>query len=121
MIDISTNYLGLALSSPLVASASPLCDSVDKIRALEDSGIAAVVLPSLFEEQLELEGSAVNADLTRGAESSPESLSYFPDLLTYNLGPDAYLELIRKAKETASIPIIASLNGISSGGWICYA
>src|SRR5206468_1691893 len=80
-----------------------------------------VVLPSLFEEQLELEGSAVNADLTRGAESSPESLSYFPDLLTYNLGPDAYLELIRKAKETASIPIIASLNGISSGGWICYA
>lgn len=121
MIDISTNYLGLALSSPLVASASPLCDSVEKIRTLEESGIAAVVLPSLFEEQLELEGTAVNADLSRGAESSPESLSYFPDLHTYNLGPDAYLELIRKAKEAASIPIIASLNGISTGGWICYA
>lgn len=121
MIDISTNYLGLALSSPLVASASPLCDSVDKIRLLEDSGIAAVVLPSLFEEQLELDGLSLNADLSRGAESSPESLSYFPDLHTYNLGPDAYIELIRKAKESVSIPVIASLNGISSGGWLCYA
>ena len=80
-----------------------------------------MVLPSLFEEQLELESHAVHADLSRGAESFPESLNYFPDLHNYNLGPDAYLELIHKAKQGVSIPVIASLNGVSLGGWTRYA
>ena len=121
MIDLTTTYLGLALRNPIVASASPLCDSLDKIRHLEDHGIAAVVLPSLFEEQLTLESETLDADLFRGAESFAESLNYFPDLTTYNLGPDGYLELIRKAKVSVSIPVIGSLNGVSAGGWIRYA
>ena len=118
MSDLSTKYLGMNLKSPLVASASPLCESVDNIKRLEDYNLAAVVLPSLFEEQLELESMAVDADLARGAESFPESANFFPDLQTYNLGPDGYLELIRHAKESVQIPIIASLNGSSSGGWL---
>jgi dihydroorotate dehydrogenase (fumarate) len=121
MIDLTTTYLGLSLKSPLVASASPLCDSAEKIRRLEDAGISAVVLPSLFEEQIELESQAVNSDLMRGEESSSESLSYLPELHNYNLGPDQYLELIHKAKHSAAIPVIASLNGISPGGWVRYA
>ena len=121
MSDLRTNYLGLLLKSPLLASASPLCESVDNIRRLEDHQIAAVVLPSLFEEQLELESLTIDYDLARGAESFPESANFFPDLQTYNLGPDGYLELIRHAKESVDIPIIASLNGISDGGWLEYA
>jgi Dihydroorotate dehydrogenase len=113
MIDITTTYMGLPLRSPIVASASPLCDSLENIRRFEESGVGAVVLPSLFEEQLELESNAIHSDLSRGAESFPESLNYFPNLQNYNLGPDAYLELIRKARVSVSIPVIASLNGIS--------
>ncbi len=121
MIDLTTKYLGLTLKNPIVASASPLCDSIDRIRRLEDHGIAAVVLPSLFEEQLTLESEALEADLMRGADSFAESLNYFPDATTYNLGPDGYLELIRTAKASVSIPIIGSLNGTSAGGWLRYA
>ena len=121
MIDLSTRYMGLHLENPIVASASPLCDSVDKIRLLEDHGIAAVVLPSLFEEQLILESESVDADLSRGAEAFPESSSFLPNMTDYNLGPDGYLELIRKAKESVSVPLIASLNGVSPGGWVRYA
>src|SRR3974377_192206 len=121
MSDLSTKYLGLNFKSPLLASASPLCESVDNIKRLEEHGIAGVVLPSLFEEQLELESLAVDSDLTRGAESFPESANFFPDLQTYNLGPDGYLELIRHAKEAVEIPVIASLNGVSDGGWLQYA
>ena len=121
MSDLRTKYLGLNLKSPLLASASPLCESVDHIKRLEDHEIAGVVLPSLFEEQLELESMTVDYDLARGAESFPESANFFPDLQTYNLGPDGYLELIRHAKESVGIPIIASLNGISDGGWLQYA
>jgi dihydroorotate dehydrogenase (fumarate) len=121
MSDLSTRYLGLSLKSPLLASASPLCESVENIKRLEDHNIAAVVLPSLFEEQLELESMTIDADLGRGAESFPESATFFPDLKTYNLGPDGYLELIRHAKESVRIPIIASLNGVSKGGWLQYA
>ncbi len=121
MSDLSTKYLGLNLKSPLVASASPLCESVENIKRLEDHNIAAVVLPSLFEEQLELESMTVDADLGRGADSFPESASFFPDLKTYNLGPDGYLELIRHTKESVRIPVIASLNGVSTGGWLQYA
>jgi dihydroorotate dehydrogenase (fumarate) len=121
MIDLTTTYMGLPLRSPIVASASPLCDSLENIRRFEENGVGAVVLPSLFEEQLELESNAVHADLSRGAESFPESLNYFPDLHNYNLGPEAYLELIHKAKQGVSIPVIASLNGVSLGGWTRYA
>ena len=121
MIDLSTTYMGLKLKSPIVASASPLCDSVDKICLLEDHGIAAVVLPSLFEEQLNIDSESVDADLSRGAEAFAESASFLPDLMGYNLGPYGYLELIRKAKQTVSIPVIGSLNGVSPSGWIQYA
>ena len=121
MIDITTTYLGLPMKSPIVASASPLCESLENIRHLEDAGAGAVVLPSLFEEQLDLDSLAVDSDLSRGSESFPESLNYLPDLNTYNLGPDGYLELIRRARERVSIPVIASLNGVSPGGWARYA
>ena len=121
MSDLSTKYLGLDLKSPLLASASPLSESLDNIKRLEDHGLAGVVLPSLFEEQLSLESLAVDSDLARGTESFPESANFFPDLQTYNLGPDGYLELIRHAKEAVKIPVIASLNGVSSGGWLEYA
>jgi dihydroorotate dehydrogenase (fumarate) len=121
MSDLSTKYLGLDLKSPLLASASPLSESVDNIKRLEDHGLAGVVLPSLFEEQLALESLAVDSDLARGTDSFPESANFFPDLQTYNLGPDGYLELIRHAKEAVKIPVIASLNGVSSGGWLEYA
>jgi dihydroorotate dehydrogenase (fumarate) len=121
MSDLSTKYLGLQLKSPLLASASPLSESVDNIKRLEDQNLGAVVLPSLFEEQLQLDSLSVNSDLDRGSDSFPESANFFPDLQSYNLGPDGYLELIREAKESVSIPIIASLNGVSRGGWLEYA
>jgi dihydroorotate dehydrogenase (fumarate) len=121
MIDLTTTYLGLPLRSPIVASASPMCDSIENIRRFEESGVGAVVLPSLFEEQLDLESQSVHSDLSRGVESFPESLNYFPHLANYNLGPDAYLELIHEAKRSVSVPVIASLNGVSLGGWTRYA
>lgn len=121
MIDLGTTYMDLGLKNPIVASASPLCDSVDKIRLLEDHGVAAVVLPSLFEEQLRLESESVDADLSRGADAFPESASFLPELADYNLGPDGYLDLIRKAKSAVSIPVIASLNGVTPAGWVRYA
>jgi dihydroorotate dehydrogenase (fumarate) len=121
MIDLSTTYLGLPLKSPLVASASPMCDSVDNLRRLEDAGVGAAVLPSLFEEQLELESRTVDLDYSRGAESFAESLNYMPNLAAYNTGPEGYLDLIRRAHERCNFPIIASLNGATSGGWVHYA
>lgn len=121
MTDLTTRYLGLTLTSPLVASASPLCDSVDGICRLADAGVAAVVLPSLFEEQLVLESLSVHADLERGADTFAEAAGFFPDLHTYNLGPDGCLELICQAKARVDIPIVASLNGVTVGGWIEYA
>ncbi|HYB62494.1 MAG TPA: dihydroorotate dehydrogenase-like protein [Methylomirabilota bacterium] len=120
-MDFSTRYLGLDLHNPVVASASPLCESIPNLRALEDQGIAAVVLPSLFEEQLTLEANALDSDLSRGTESFGEALSYLPDLSGYNLGPQGYLELIHKAKKAISVPVIASLNGTSRAGWIRFA
>jgi len=121
MIDLSTRYLGLRLASPLVASASPLCESIDNIRAMEDAGAGAVVLHSLFEEQLDVESTHLDRYLSHGGESYAEALEYFPDLTGYNLGPDGYLEHVRRAKEAVGIPIIGSLNGVSSGGWIEFA
>ncbi len=121
MIDLTTRYLGLSLTSPLVASASPLGERLDTICRLEDAGAAAVVLPSLFEEQISLESEQLDHHLSHGAESYAEALSYFPDLHTYRLGPDGYLEHVRRAKARVRIPVIGSLNGVSSGGWIDYA
>ena len=121
MIDLSTRYLGLSLASPLVASASPLSESLANIRAMEDAGAAAVVLHSLFEEQIDVESEHLDRYLSHGAESHPEALDYFPDLAGYNLGPDGYLEHLRRAKEAVGIPIIGSLNGVSTGGWIEFA
>jgi dihydroorotate dehydrogenase (fumarate) len=121
MSDLTTQYLGLTLKSPLVASACPVTESVSNIRELEDAGVGAVVLPSLFEEQLELESRALDEDLSRGSDSFPESQSVLPDLQTYNSGPDGYLNLISGAKDAVDIPVIASLNGVSPGGWAEYA
>jgi dihydroorotate dehydrogenase (fumarate) len=121
MIDLSTRYLGLALRNPLVCSSSPLTERLDEIRRMEDAGAAAVVLPSLFEEQIDLESRHLDMHLSHGTESYAEALTYFPDMRTYNLGPDSYLEHVRRAKAAVDIPVIASLNGVSSGGWISYA
>lgn len=121
MTDLATTYLGLTLKNPLVVSASPLCEDVGNIRRMEDAGAAAVVMHSLFEEQINLESQELDRHLSYGTESFAESLTYFPDLTDYNLGPDEYLEHIRRVKGAVAIPIIGSLNGVSTGGWIRYA
>jgi dihydroorotate dehydrogenase (fumarate) len=121
MLDLTTNYMGLTLKNPLVVSPSPLCEHIGNILRMEDAGASAVVLHSLFEEQITLESEELNEFLSAGTESFAESLSYFPDMTRYNLGPEGYLEHIRKAKQAVDIPIIASLNGVSTGGWIKYA
>lgn len=120
-MDLSTTYMGLKLKNPLVPSASPLSKTLDGIKKLEDAGAAAVVLYSLFEEQIAFEQEELNYFLDRGTGSFAEALSYFPEVGEYNLGPEEYLNHIRRAKEATSIPIIASLNGVSAGGWIDYA
>ncbi len=120
-MDLSTKYLGLSLKNPLVASASPLSEKIDTIKKLEDSGVSAVVLYSLFEEQISLEARELNHHMTAGTESFAESLTYFPEPQDFVRGPDQYLEHIRKAKAAVKIPIIASLNGRSVGGWTDYA
>ena len=121
MPDLSTTYLGLHLKNPLVASASPLSKKVGNARRLEDAGAAAVVMYSLFEEQITHESNELDHYLERGTNTYAESLSYFPDLGSYNLGPEPYLEHLHRIKQAVSIPVIGSLNGISSGGWIDYA
>ncbi len=121
MVDLTTNYLGLELKNPLVASASPLSKKVDTVRRLEDAGVSAVVMYSLFEEQIIHEGEALDHFLTRGTESNPEAITYFPDLGTYNIGPEKYLEHVRRVKEAVDIPVIGSLNGFTGGGWVDYA
>lgn len=121
MIDLSTFYLGHKLSSPLVASSSPLCKDLTNLQKMEEAGAGAVVLHSLFEEQILLESQSLDRFLNAGSESYAESTSYFPDLPTYDIGPRAYLEHIRAAKKALKIPVIASLNGASLGGWVRYA
>ncbi|HEY8668755.1 MAG TPA: hypothetical protein VIL86_19060, partial [Tepidisphaeraceae bacterium] len=121
MIDLSTKYLGLTLKNPLVVSSSPLTEDLSNIRKMEDHGASAVVLHSLFEEQITIDSNNLDRGLSDGVDSFAESLSYFPDLPSYKIGPDAYLELIHHAKAAVDIPIIASLNGISRGGWTQYA
>ena len=121
MIDFSTQYLGLKLSGPIVVSSTPLSESLDNIRRMEDAGAAAIVLMSLFEEQLALESKALDEDLSRGTESFAESLGYLPDLDDYRMTQEVYLEHVRRAKEAVKIPIMASLNGATTGGWVRFA
>ncbi len=119
--DLSTRYLGFDLASPLVASASPITGELDTLRRLQDCGVGAVVLPSLFEEQIEHEESELLRLRDVGSQSFGEALDYFPALAVYNSGPDAYLEKIAAARKALSIPVVASLNGASTGGWVHYA
>ena len=121
MIDLTTRYLGLTLRTPLVPSASPLSQEIGSIRRLEDAGASAVVLYSLFEEQLRQESVELDHHLSTGTDSFAESLTFFPQASEFRLGPEGYLEHIRKAKEAVDIPIIASLNGATVGGWTKFA
>ncbi len=120
-MDLKTQYLGLNLRTPLVAAASPLSEELDSIRLMEDSGASAVVLYSLFEEQLQQDRLELHHKLEQGTESYPEALSYFPEAVDYNLGPEDYLKHIAKARAAVHIPIIASLNASTPGGWTKYA
>lgn len=120
-MDLSTRYLGLNLSHPIVASASPLSETLDGIKRLEEGGVAAVVLFSLFEEQIRQESAALSYLLDYGSDSFAEALSYFPRIDDRTPGRDAYLDLIRRASEQTTIPIIASLNCITSEGWVDFA
>jgi dihydroorotate dehydrogenase (fumarate) len=120
-MDLSTNYLGLHLNNPIVPSASPMSRSLDSMKRMEDAGAAAIVMYSLFEEQIAHEAAELNHYLSYGTESFAESLTYFPEAQEYNLGPDEYVELLQAAKKSLGIPVIGSLNGISVGGWIDYA
>lgn len=120
-IDLSTTYLGLKLKNPLVVSSSPLCEDLANIRRMEDSGAAAVVLHSLFEEQIDVDSEELDRFLTETSEISAESQTQLPNLPRRVMGPEGYLKHIRRSKEAVGIPIIASLNGTSRGGWIRYA
>jgi len=121
MTDLSTTYLGLQLKSPIVVSSSPLQRDLEAVREMERAGAAAVVMHSLFEEQIDIESEELNRWLEYGSESFAESLHYLPDLENYNHGPEAYLEHLARVKKAVSIPVIASLNGSSIGGWTRYA
>src|ERR1017187_2195722 len=111
MTDMSMHYLGIKLSGPIVVASTPLSESIDNIRHMEDAGASAIVLTSLFEEQLALESGALDDDLSRGTNSFAESLDYLPDLKDYRMTHEVYLEHLRQAREAVAIPIIASLNG----------
>ena len=121
MVDLKTTYLGLTLKNPLVASASALSKRTSYVKQMEDAGISAVVMYSLFEEQIIHDSLAFNYYMERGTDRFAESLDYFPDLDRYNVGPDQYLEHLRRNKEAVDIPVIGSLNGVSNSGWIEYA
>lgn len=121
-VDLTTDYMGLQLAHPVVPSASPLTGDIDHIHALVEAGAPAVVLPSLFEEQIEHDAMAVHFSLEMGADGFGEAAEgFFPQLDDYNTGPEDYLDLIRRARSEASVPVIASLNGVSTGGWTLYA
>jgi dihydroorotate dehydrogenase (fumarate) len=120
-MDLTTHYLGLKLRTPLVVAASPLSEEIDKIKRMEDAGAAAVVVYSLFEEQLRRDRFELHQNLEQGTFSYPEALTYFPEPEEFHLGPEDYLKHISNAKKSVKIPIIASLNGSSTGGWTQYA
>jgi len=121
MTDLRTTYLGLQLKNPLVASASPLSEKVETARQLEESGVSAIVMYSLFEEQIIHESLELDYYLERGTYAYAEALTYFPDVGRYALAPDKYIDRIRELKRNLNVPIIASLNGASLGGWVKYA
>jgi dihydroorotate dehydrogenase (fumarate) len=121
MVDLTSTYLGLPLKNPLVASASPLSQKLEVARQLGESGIAAIVMYSLFEEQIIRESLKLQEDLTRGTDQFAEALSYIPEIGSYSIGPETYVEHLRKVKQAVSVPVIGSLNGVSTGGWIEYA
>ena len=121
MTNLKTTYLGMELKNPLVASASTLSKRTSRVRQMEDSGVSAVVMYSLFEEQIVHDSLAFNYFMERGTDTFAEALDYFPDLERYNVGPEEYLEQIQKNKKAVDIPIIGSLNGVSNSGWIEYA
>ena len=120
-IDLSTTYLGLKLKNPLVASSSPMCADVGNVRRIEDAGASAVVLHSLFEEQIEHESDELDRFMHAAAERGPEAPTHFPELTHRVMGPETYLSHIVKCKQAVRIPVIASLNGVSNGGWLSYA
>ena len=120
-MDTRTTYLGIELKHPIVPSASPLSRSIDTIRRLEDNGAAALVMHSLFEEQITLESEQLDHYLSYFTDAFAEALSWYPEQQDYRVGPEEYLDNVRRAKEAVDIPIIGSLNGISTGGWIDYA
>ena len=121
MIDLSTSYLGFKLNGPIVVSSTPLSESTENVCRMEESGAAAIVLTSLFEEQLALESQTLDDDLSRGTESFAESLGYLPELDDYRMTHDGYLESVRRSKAAVKIPIMASLNGATTGGWVRFA
>ncbi|MGB8213175.1 MAG: dihydroorotate dehydrogenase-like protein [Anaerolineales bacterium] len=122
MADLTTTYLGLKLKNPLVASAAqPISDKVEKVKRLEEAGVAAVVMYSLFEEQIIHESLELDHYLSVGSEISPEVMSYYPEAGNFTLAPEAYVEAVHKTKNAVKIPVIGSLNGVSTGGWIKYA
>lgn len=120
-MDLSTTYMGMKLKNPIVPSASPLSKDLGNIRRMEDAGASAIVMYSLFEEQITHESMQLYYHMTHGTESFSEALSYFVDMQKYNHGPDEYLEHVRRARQAVNIPIIASLNGASNNGWLDYA
>lgn len=121
MVDLTTTYLGLKLKNPLVASASPLTKKIDTARQLEDGGVSAIVMYSLFEEQIIQESLKLHNDLLRGTDSFAEALTYIPEYGPYSIGPQTYLEQLARIKASVSVPVIGSLNGATTGGWIEYA
>jgi dihydroorotate dehydrogenase (fumarate) len=121
MTDLSMQYLGMNLNGPIVVASTPLSESLDNVRRMEDAGASAIVLTSLFEEQLALESRALDEDLSRGTNSFAESLDYLPELSDYRMTHDGYLEHLKRASEAVDIPIMASLNGATSGGWVRLA
>lgn len=120
-MDLSTKYMGMKLKNPIVPSASPLMYEVSSIKKLEAAGASAVVLHSLFEEQITHEALELNYLTTQGSESYAEAITYFPEPEVYHLGPDEYLNHIKTLKDSVNIPVIASLNGVTTGGWLEYA
>ncbi|RPI01421.1 MAG: dihydroorotate dehydrogenase-like protein [Ignavibacteriae bacterium] len=120
-MDLSTTYLGMKLKNPIVASASPLSRSMDSMHRLEDAGASAIVMHSLFEEQVANEADSLEFYKLNGTESFAEALTYFPDTGDYHFAPEEYLELIAKASTKLEIPVIGSLNGVTPGGWTQYA
>ena len=120
-MDLSTTYLGFKLPHPIIPGASPWGLDLDKVRQMEDAGAAAIVMPSLFEEQITKESLATSDAMDTPANSFAEALSYFPDVEDFRIGPDEYLETIRKIKKAVKVPVIASLNGVTKGGWLDYA